>query len=71
MDIIKILKDSYHIMEKDLLGLKRNHAALASLILLPIAFLLMFGFIFPSANTQEQIPVGMVNLIMEMKAVHL
>lgn len=62
MDIIKILKDSYHIMEKDLLGLKRNHAALASLILLPIAFLLMFGFIFPSANTQEQIPVGMVNL---------
>jgi ABC-2 type transport system permease protein len=62
MDLIDIIKDSYYIMQKDLLGLRRNHTSLAALILLPIAFLLMFGFIFPGANTQEHIPVGMVDL---------
>ena len=62
MDTMKIIRDSYHIMIKDLMGLKRNHTSLAALILLPIAFLLMFGFIFPGANTEQHIPVGMVNL---------
>ncbi len=62
MDIIKILKDSYHIMAKDLLALKRNRMSLAALVIMPIAFLVMFGFIFPSGNTQQNMPVGIVNL---------
>lgn len=62
MDLIKILKDSYHIMSKDLLALKRNRMSLAALIVMPIAFLVMFGFIFPGANTQTHMPVGIVDL---------
>ena len=62
MDIIKILKDSYHIMYKDLLALKRNRMSLAALLIMPIAFLVMFGFIFPGSNTQTHMPVGIVDL---------
>jgi ABC-2 type transport system permease protein len=63
MDIMKILKDSYHIMSKDLLGLVRNRMSLAALIVMPIAFLVMFGFIFPGATTSQQhMPVGIVDL---------
>ena len=62
MDTIKILKDSYHIMAKDLLALKRNRMSLAALVIMPIAFLVMFGFIFPGANTQQHMPVGIVDL---------
>jgi len=62
MDMIKILKDSYHIMAKDLLGLKRNRMSLAALLIMPIAFLVMFGFIFPGANTQQHMPIGIVDL---------
>jgi ABC-2 type transport system permease protein len=62
MDTIKILKDSYHIMSKDLLALKRNRMSLAALLIMPIAFLVMFGFIFPGANTQTHMPVGIVDL---------
>ena len=62
MDIMKILKDSYHIMSKDLLGLIRNRMSLAALIVMPIAFLVMFGFIFPGATTQQHMPVGIVDL---------
>ena len=62
MDMMKILKDSYHIMSKDLLGLIRNRMSLAALIVMPIAFLVMFGFIFPGATTQQHMPVGIVDL---------
>jgi ABC-2 type transport system permease protein len=62
MDTMKILKDSYHIMAKDLLSLKRNRMSLAALIIMPIAFLVMFGFIFPSGSTPTNMPVGVVNL---------
>jgi ABC-2 type transport system permease protein len=62
MNIINILKDSYHIMEKDLLALRRNRESMAALIILPIAFLLLFGYIFPSATTEQHMPVGIVNL---------
>ena len=62
MDIMKILKDSYHIMSKDLLGLIRNRMSLAALIVMPIAFLVMFGFIFPGATTQQHMPLGIVDL---------
>jgi len=49
-------------MAKDLLGLKRNRMSLAALLIMPIAFLVMFGFIFPGANTQQHMPVGIVDL---------
>jgi ABC-2 type transport system permease protein len=69
MDLIKIFKDSYHIMAKDLLGLKRNRMSLAALIIMSIAFLVMFGFIFPGANTQQHMPVGIVDLDQGKEAV--
>lgn len=49
-------------MAKDLLALKRNRMSLAAIFIMPIAFLVMFGFIFPSGNTQTHMPVGIVNL---------
>jgi ABC-2 type transport system permease protein len=62
MDPVKMLKDSYHIMHKDLLGLTRNRMSLAALFIMPIAFLVMFGFIFPGASTASHMPVGVVDL---------
>lgn len=62
MDTIKMLKDSYHIMHKDLLGLMRNRMSLAALFIMPIAFLVMFGFIFPGASTPTNMPIGVVDL---------
>ena len=47
MDIMKILKDSYHIMAKDLLALKRNRMSLAALFIMPIAFLGHVWIYFP------------------------
>jgi len=62
MDVVKILKDSYHVMAKDMLELKRNRMSLAALFIMPLLFLVMFGFIFPSGNTQQNMPMGLVNL---------
>ncbi len=62
MDFIKILKDSYHVMAKDMLELKRNRMSLAALFMMPLLFLVMFGFIFPSGSTQQNMPMGLVNL---------
>lgn len=62
MDVMKILKDSYHVMAKDMLEFKRNRMQLAALFIMPLIFLVMFGFIFPSGNTQQHMPMGLVNL---------
>ncbi|OPX60084.1 MAG: ABC-2 family transporter protein [Methanobacterium sp. PtaB.Bin024] len=62
MNISKILKDSYHVMAKDMLELRRNRMQLAALFMMPLIFLLMFGFIFPSGGTQQHMPMGIVNL---------
>ena len=62
MDAMKMLKDSYHIMVKDLIELKRNRMSLAAMFIMPLVFLGMFGFIFPSGNTQQNMPVGLVDL---------
>jgi len=59
---MKILKDSYHVMAKDMLEFKRNRMQLAALFIMPLIFLVMFGFIFPSGNTQQHMPMGLVNL---------
>ncbi len=62
MDAMKMLKDSYHVMAKDMLELRRNRMSLAALFVMPLIFLVMFGFIFPTGNTQLNMPVGLVNL---------
>jgi len=62
MDIVKMFKDSYHVMAKDMLEFRRNKMQLAALFMMPLIFLLMFGFIFPSGGTQQHMPMGMVNL---------
>lgn len=62
MDVIKIFKDSFHIMSKDILEFRRNRMQLAALVVMPLIFLVMFGFIFPSGNAQTHMPIGIVNL---------
>jgi ABC-2 type transport system permease protein len=62
MDAIKILKDSYHVMIKDLIQFRRNKMELSTLIIMPLIFLVMFGFIFPSGGTHENVQMGLVNL---------
>ena len=62
MDIIQILQDSYHVMIKDMIEFKRNRFEVAGLIAFPLIFLLLFGFIFPSGNTHENVQMGLVNL---------
>jgi len=62
MDVMKILKDSYHVMVKDMLELRRNRMSLAALFIMPLLFLVMFGFIFPTGNNQQHMPMGLVNL---------
>lgn len=62
MDVIKIFKDSFHIMSKDMLEFRRNRMQLAALVVMPLIFLVMFGFIFPSGNAQTHMPIGIVNL---------
>lgn len=61
MDVAKIFKDSFHVMSKDMLEFRRNRMQLAALFIMPLLFLVMFGFIFPSGNTQTHMPMGIVN----------
>ncbi|HML04470.1 MAG TPA: ABC transporter permease [Methanobacterium sp.] len=62
MDVVKIFRDSFHVMNKDMLVFRRNRMQLGALFLMPLLFLVMFGFIFPSGNTQQHMPMGIVNL---------
>src|ERR1039458_234792 len=62
MDIIKTLNDSYYIFIKEMIGFRRNRMELASLAIMPLIFLVMFGFIFPSGGTHENVQMGLVNL---------
>ncbi len=62
MDVIQILKDSYHVMIKDMIEFKRNRFEVAGLLAFPLIFLLLFGFIFPSGSTHENVQMGLVNL---------
>ncbi|MGZ7117629.1 MAG: ABC transporter permease, partial [Methanobacterium sp.] len=45
-----------------MLEFKRNRMSLAALFIMPLIFLIMFGFIFPTGNTQQHMPMGIVNL---------
>lgn len=49
-------------MAKDILEFRRNRMQLAALFMMPLIFLLIFGFIFPSGGTQQHMPMGVVNL---------
>jgi len=62
MDVIQILKDSYQVMIKDMIEFKRNRIEVAGLVVFPLIFLLLFGFIFPSGSTHENVQMGLVNL---------
>lgn len=62
MSAIKILKDSYYIMAKDLREFARNRIALVFMFIMPFFFLMMTGFIFPSGDIQHNMPVAIVNL---------
>ena len=62
MGAIEIFKDSYQVMIKDMIEFKRNRVEVAGLIVFPLIFLLLFGFIFPSGGTHENVQMGIVNL---------
>lgn len=62
MNTVKILKDSYHVMTKEIIELKRDKMTLAGMVVMPLIFLLLFGFIFPSGSTHENVQIGLVNL---------
>jgi ABC-2 type transport system permease protein len=49
-------------MIKDLIQFRRNKMELSTLIIMPLIFLVMFGFIFPSGGTHENVQMGLVNL---------
>ena len=62
MNTMKILKDSYHVMTKEMIELKRDKMTIAGMVVMPLIFLLLFGFIFPSGSTHENVQMGLVNL---------
>ena len=62
MGAIQILQDSYQVMIKDMIEFKRNRFEVAGLLAFPLIFLLLFGFIFPSGSTHENVQMGLVNL---------
>lgn len=62
MGAIQIFKDSYQIMIKDMIEFKRNKVEVGGLIAFPLIFLLLFGFIFPSGTTHENVQMGLVNM---------
>ncbi len=61
-DIIKILTHSYHIGVKDLREFTRDRMQLVAFIIMPIFMMIMMGFIFPSQNSLQNTPFGIVNL---------
>lgn len=62
MGAIQIFKDSYQIMIKDMIEFRRNKVEVGGLIAFPLIFLLLFGFIFPSGTTHENVQMGLVNM---------
>jgi len=62
MGIIKTLNDSYYVFIKEMIEFKNNRMELATLAIMPLIFLVMFGFIFPSGGSHENVQMGLVNL---------
>jgi hypothetical protein len=44
MNTVKILKDSYHVMTKEMIELKRDKMTIAGMIVMPLIFLLLASF---------------------------
>jgi len=61
-DIIRGLTHSYHIGIKDLREFTRDRMQLVAFILMPIFMMIMMGFIFPSQNSLQNTPLGIVDL---------
>ena len=49
-------------MIKDMIEFRRNKVEVGGLIAFPLIFLLLFGFIFPSGTTHENVQMGLVNM---------
>jgi ABC-2 type transport system permease protein len=56
-----LMSNSLRIAWKDLMELFRNRLGLVMLILMPIFMMGMVGYIFPSSNAPNHVPVGIVN----------
>jgi len=56
-----VLSNSFRIAWKDLLELFRNRLGLVMLILMPLFMMVMVGFIYPSNNTLNNVPVALAN----------
>ena len=55
MGILKTLNDSYYVFIKEMIEFRRNKMELASLAIMPLIFLVMFGFIFPTGGSHENV----------------
>ncbi|MFQ5951198.1 MAG: YhgE/Pip domain-containing protein, partial [Candidatus Geothermarchaeales archaeon] len=58
----KELSHSLWIAWKDLVEFRRNRMGLFMLVLMPVFMMVMTGFIFPSGNVLNRVPVALVNL---------
>jgi ABC-2 type transport system permease protein len=56
-----LMSNSFRIAWKDLMELFRNRLGLMMLVLMPLLMMAMVGFIFPSSNSLNNVPVGLVN----------
>ena len=56
-----LMSNSLRIAWKDLMELFRNRLGLIMLVLMPIFMMGMVGFIFPSNNSLNHVPMGVVN----------
>ncbi|MFW3147232.1 MAG: ABC transporter permease [Thermoplasmatota archaeon] len=65
MRALNSLRHSLWIAHKDLLEFSRNRVLLVMLFVFPLFMMVMFGYIFPSSNTIEDMPVSIVNEDME------
>ncbi len=62
MSIKTILSHSLWVAWKDLTEISRNRLALVMLVLMPLFMMSMVGFIFPSGNSVNNVPVAVANL---------
>jgi ABC-2 type transport system permease protein len=56
-----LLSNSFRIAWKDLMELFRNRLGLVMLVLMPIFMMGMVGFIFPSNNSLDHVPIALAN----------
>ncbi len=61
MSVITAIKHSLWIAHKDLLEFSRNRVLLVMLFIFPLFMMVMFGYIFPSGNSIEDMPISIVN----------